>query len=107
MEQGHEEEGITQLQEGLAACQTGIKNLLPYFLALQAEAYGKVGRVEKELTVLTEALAQVDQTGERWCEAERYRLKDELLLAQEIKSRKSKDKRKKASTPCASRSAPL
>jgi predicted ATPase len=30
--------------------------------------------------VLTEALALVDTTGERWCEAELHRLKGELLL---------------------------
>jgi predicted ATPase len=32
--------------------------------------------------VLTEALALVDTTGERWYEAELYRLKGELLLQQ-------------------------
>ena len=31
---------------------------------------------------LAEALTQADKTGERWCEAELYRLKGELLLQQ-------------------------
>ena len=37
----------------------------PYCLALLAEAYGKVGQVEEGLSVLAEALALVDKTGER------------------------------------------
>jgi predicted ATPase len=45
-----------------------------------AEAYGKVGQVEEGLTVLAEALAQVEKTGERVYEAELYRLKGELTL---------------------------
>ena len=51
-------------------------------LALLAEAYGKVGQAEEGLTVLTEALAAVDKTGERFYEAELYRLQGELTLQQ-------------------------
>ena len=50
------------------------------FLALLAEAYGKAGQVEEGLTALAEALAVVDKTGERYYEAELYRLKGELTL---------------------------
>jgi predicted ATPase len=39
-----------------------------------------VGEIEEGLRVLAEALAVVDRTGERWCEAELYRLKGELTL---------------------------
>src|SRR5262245_17043328 len=41
-----------------------------------------MGQPEAALTVLTEALALVDTTGERYYEAELYRLKGELLLQQ-------------------------
>ena len=54
----------------------------PFVLALLAEAYGKVGQVEEGLSVVAEALAFVDKTGERVSEAELYRLKGELTLAQ-------------------------
>ena len=47
-----------------------------------AEAYGKAGESEEGLHVLAEALAVVDKNGERWYEAELYRLKGELTLAQ-------------------------
>jgi predicted ATPase len=81
-EQGQEEEGIEQMRQGLAAYQaTGAEQKQPYFLALLAEAYGKVAQTQAGLTMLAEALALVDKTGERWWEAELYRLKGELLLA--------------------------
>ena len=96
--QGKEEEGITQMQQGLAAWRaTGVELERPYWLALLAEAYGKVGRVKEGLSVLAEALAQVDKTGARLHEAELYRLKGELTLQQfnvqgskfKVQSRKS------------------
>jgi predicted ATPase len=82
-EQGHVEEGIAQLRQGLAthrAAGTGIWR--PYLLALLAEACKEGGQTEEGLTVLAEALAQVEKTGECWCEAELYRLKGELTLQQ-------------------------
>jgi predicted ATPase len=42
-----------------------------------------VGQAEEALNLLAEALAAVDKTGDRHYEAELYRLKGELLLAQE------------------------
>ena len=58
----------------------GSKIARPHFLALLAEAYGKQGRAAEGLTVLEEALAAVEQSGERYYEAELHRLKGELLL---------------------------
>jgi DNA-binding winged helix-turn-helix (wHTH) protein/predicted ATPase len=79
--QGHAAEGIAQIQQGLAAYRaTGSALLQPYFLALLTEAYQSAGRAEAGLPVLTEALHLVDDTGERWYQAELYRLKGELLL---------------------------
>src|SRR6266849_4814207 len=49
---------------------------------LLAEAHGMQGEPEEGLRVLTEALTLVDQTRERWCEAELYRLNGALLLQQ-------------------------
>jgi predicted ATPase len=84
--QGQGEEGITQMRQGLAAYRaTGSEMYRPHFLALLAEAYGKVGRMEEGLTVLAEALTAVDRTGERYYEAELYRLKGELTLQRETR----------------------
>ncbi len=81
-EQGQGEEGIAQIRQGLVAYRaTGAESACSYYLALLAEAYEQVGQVEEGLKVLAEALAAVDKTGERWYEAELYRLKGELMLA--------------------------
>ncbi len=80
-EQGQEEEGITQMHQGLTTCRvTGIESGQAHYLAMLAEAYGKVGQTEEGLILLTEALAFVDKTGERESEAELYRLKGTLTL---------------------------
>jgi len=80
--QGQGEEGIAQMQQGLAAWRaTGAETLRPYFLALLAEASAQMEQREEGLTLLAEALAVVNDTGERRWEAELYRLKGELLLA--------------------------
>jgi predicted ATPase len=81
--QGAVAEGLRQLHEGLAAQRdTGTMLALPYYLLLLAEAYRRGGQVDAGLHTLAEALAQMDNTGERRVEAELYRLKGELLLAQ-------------------------
>ena len=57
----------SQIHQGLAAYQaTGTEIERSHFLALLAEAYGKMGQVEEGLTALAEALAMVDKTGERY-----------------------------------------
>jgi len=84
-EQGQETEGIAQLGHGLAAHRaTGAEVGRPHHLALLAEAYGKVGQREEGFAVLIEALATVKRTGERFYEAELYRLKGELTLKQSV-----------------------
>jgi len=83
-EQGQVEEGITQIRQGLATHEAiGAGLLKSYYLVLLAEVYGKAGQAEDGLAVLVEALTMVDKSGERFYEAELYRLKGDLLLAQE------------------------
>ncbi len=82
--QGEGAEGIAQMRQGLVARRaTGAELNRPYFLALLAEAYGKVGQPEEGLTVLIEALVIVNNTGVRDWEAELHRRKGELLLIQQ------------------------
>jgi adenylate cyclase len=79
--QGHGEEGIALLRQGLAAFRaTGAEFHRPVYLALLAEAYGEIGRYEEGLNTVAEALDAVDKTGERFYEAELYRIKGELTL---------------------------
>jgi predicted ATPase len=84
-EQGKGEEWIAQLHQSLAALQAMRTECeRTYWLALLAEAHGKVGEAEQGLAVLVEARAQVEKTGERFYEAELYRLKGTLTLQSKI-----------------------
>jgi predicted ATPase len=83
-EQGRKEEGIAQLQEGLAASRAmGEEVLRLYYLCLLAEACMDTGRPDDRLNALTEALAAADENEIRFYEAETHRLKGELLLRQD------------------------
>jgi predicted ATPase len=91
-EQGQGEEGIAQIRQGLTAYRaTGAELMRSYFLALLAEACGKAEQAKEGLAALAEALTVVDKSGERFYEAELYRLKGELLLVQEGHKKKSED----------------
>jgi predicted ATPase len=83
-EQGREEEGITQMRQGLSAWRAlGSGVAASYFLTLPIEAYRRRGQIEEGLNTLAEAFDVVRKTGEGLWEAELYRLKGELLLMQE------------------------
>jgi predicted ATPase len=70
---------------------TGTELALPQHLALLADAYRQERQVEEGLHILSEAIAHVDRTGERWPEAELYRLKGEFLLVQTGKRCKERE----------------
>jgi predicted ATPase len=78
--QGQTAEALAQMRQGLAAARAmGTELLVPYTLALLAEACGQAEQIDEGLRLLAEALAVADSTAERWYEAELYRLKGELL----------------------------
>ena len=78
------------LEAGTAALQDGLRDLRAagadvrrsYFLALLADIYARSGRTEAARSAIADALAFAEESGERWWEADLYRLKGELLLAQ-------------------------
>ncbi|MGL3109706.1 hypothetical protein [Bradyrhizobium sp. BR 1432] len=75
------ETGLAQLRQGLPAWRaTGANVYEPHFLGLQAEALGRSGAVEDGLDLIAKALDRVEETGERWFEAELHRIKGELML---------------------------
>jgi tetratricopeptide (TPR) repeat protein len=81
--QNRQEEGLEQLGEGLTNHRlTGAEVLLPHFLALLVEAFGKTNQVDAGLRVVEEALGVVQRNEEACYQAELERLKGELLLAQ-------------------------
>jgi class 3 adenylate cyclase/predicted ATPase len=99
VEQGQGEEGIAQIRQGLTAYRAQkAEQQRTLFLALLAEAYGKVRQAEEGLSVLAEALAMVDHTEECVYEAELYRLRGELKLVQENQKSKVKNQKSKIET---------
>ena len=82
--QAQQEEGLTKMRQGLAAQRaTGGQGLVQLWLALQIETLIETERFEEGWTALEEALTIRPKYGERYWEADLYRLKGELLLAQE------------------------
>ena len=55
---------------------------MPNHIALLARAYEIAGQIEEALNLLDEVLQIVENTGERWFEAELNRQKGQLLLRQ-------------------------
>jgi predicted ATPase len=98
--QGRGEEGITQVRQGLDAFRAAGSEVVSqsHILALLAEAYGKTEQMDKGLAAVDEALDFVDRTGERFYEAELYRLKGELTLQQESQNSKGKSQKSKIET---------
>ena len=81
--QGQGETGMALMHQGLVAERaTGSVLGRSLFLTRLAEVYGASGQAEEGLRLLAEALAHVDLTGERYCEAEVYRIKGELRRQQ-------------------------
>jgi predicted ATPase len=81
--QGQGEEGIARIRQGLVAYRKlGMAMEDPYFLALLAEAQASAGQIGGGLAALAEALVLLRSRQSFFCEAELYRLRGELLLAQ-------------------------
>src|SRR5204863_246918 len=81
--QGHYEEGIEQMQQGLTAQgETGSSVHQVHFSVLLAEAHGHAGQCDEGLRLLAEAEAAMETTDERFYEAELWRIKGELMLQQ-------------------------
>ena len=90
-EQDRPEEDIDLMRQGLVNYQaTGAEAYRTQHLALLAEVYGKVDQAEEGLDAVAEAQVAVSNTGERWYEAELYRLKGELTLQEsKVESQRS------------------
>jgi predicted ATPase len=77
-QQGHVDEGIAVLRQGLAGWEaTGTQLALPYFRARLAEAFLAAGRREEGLEALGQSFSHREEV---WWLAEQFRLRAELLL---------------------------
>jgi class 3 adenylate cyclase/tetratricopeptide (TPR) repeat protein len=77
--QGKEEEIAMKPWEPAWLRITGSQSYVTGHLARSVDAHVKTGDVDAGMRLLAEAIARAESTEERYCEAELYRLKGELL----------------------------
>ena len=100
LQMGQVDEAITQIRQGLGFWHgTGAELARPYFMAMLAEAYGKNGQHDEGRRMLAEALELADAHGDRFWEAELYRLRGELLLQQTTGRKQADQAPPEPSTP--------
>ncbi len=75
--QGHLEQGIAEMREGMSGPERCHQTSC---LCTLAQAQAKTGHLEDGLSTLSKTLAVVEQTGERYAEAEIHRVRADLLL---------------------------
>jgi adenylate cyclase len=81
--QGQESAGIERILHGLDEMQARRGRFLrPYFLALLADLYERSGQLDQGLQTVDAAIAEAEQSGERWWTAEMHRLQGDLLQRQ-------------------------
>jgi predicted ATPase len=81
--QGYGEAGLSQLRQGIAACQaTGTALYVQYNGAMLADVCNCLGHTADGLQALAEVHTLVEQHEERFWEAEVHRLRGVLLLKQ-------------------------
>ena len=74
--------GLALVESGLLGREaTGMRLMLSFNLALSAEIEQQAGLIERALATVDQGLAEVEQTDERFYEAELHRLRGELLMA--------------------------
>jgi class 3 adenylate cyclase/predicted ATPase len=80
-QQGRVTDGIARMRTGHEdALATGHRAGRTMYCSLFAEAYGRIGQFNEGWKMLSEALDSAEQSGQRYYEAETYRLKGELHL---------------------------
>jgi predicted ATPase len=90
--QGQKDDNAVLIPEGFHAWRT-----VPpgggwhsWVFGLLAEMYAEEGNAEEGLAVLARMLEMVEKGGDRWYEAELYRLKGQLMLQSKVQGLKSK-----------------
>ena len=80
---GNAEAGIAELHAGIEGWRaTGARHMLSHWLTLLAECYWRAGNIAAGLSQISNALNEVETTGQRSYAAEAHRIRGELLLSQ-------------------------
>ena len=78
---GKASDAIRKLTSGITACRsTGATLRVPFWLSYLATAYAVIGQFDDAWRCIGEAMAAVETTKEKWCEAEIHRIAGEIAL---------------------------
>ena len=78
---GQREAGFAELRDGLGRFRaTGSKFQVSYRLGRAADAFQSGGQEQESLALLSDAFQAIDLIGDRWYEAELYRIKGSVLI---------------------------
>ncbi|MBM4258076.1 MAG: zinc-ribbon domain-containing protein [Deltaproteobacteria bacterium] len=77
---GQYEEGIAIMQQGLAGWRAMGSDQLGQPSIMLADMYRRAGKASEGLRLVNMAMSELQRSGERWWEAELYRIEGELLL---------------------------
>jgi predicted ATPase len=87
-QEGNPDAAIIEFRKAFATWQAmGSKLGLPRLKTMYAEALAQKGQLGEALERIQEAVDQIERSGERWYEAEAYRVKGDLLVAGENRDR--------------------
>ena len=78
---GKASDAVHMITSGLAAWRsTGATVWMPLYLSYLARAYAELGQFDDAWRCIDEAMAAMETTKERWCEAEVHRMAGEIAL---------------------------
>jgi predicted ATPase len=78
---GDPSNAVRMLVSGITAYRsTGAKNLIPFHLSCLAKAYAELGQFDEGRRCVGEAMAAVETTKEKWCEADIHRIAGEIAM---------------------------
>jgi class 3 adenylate cyclase/predicted ATPase len=78
---GKAADAITMIPSGIAAWQSsGSVVFVPWYVAHMAKSMAELGRFAEARRHIAEALAAIENTGERWCESDVRRIAGEIAL---------------------------
>jgi adenylate cyclase len=80
-DQGNFEEGIAAMLQGIAGWRALGSDQLGQPTTMLADMYRRAGKAAEGLRLIATAMPELQRSGERWWEAELYRIEGELLFA--------------------------
>jgi DNA-binding winged helix-turn-helix (wHTH) protein len=76
---GKNGDAVDVIRRGIEVLQTTARLRLPYYRSLLAESYGRIGRFDEGLDIISQALDDVGTSEERWWDPELHRTRGTLL----------------------------